>query len=100
MTSSGARPTLEINRGLLRGGVVLLGAGVMLALAGTTASAIAVLGGVRRWVNQLEESPTDVARRRLAQTRRAVSAGSDAWRREGSEARPERSRDMASVGPR
>ena len=97
-TGSGSRPTFEFNRGLLRGGVVLLGTGVLLSLAGATAASVALLSGVRRWVNQLDESPAHVARRRLTQTRHAVMAGSEAWRRESSQARQDGSRESASVG--
>jgi len=99
-TGTGSRPTFEFNRGLLRGGVVLLGTGVLLSLAGATAASVALLSGVRRWVNQLDESPAHAARRRLVQTRHAVMAGSEAWRRESGHAQRDDSRDMASVSGR
>jgi len=70
---------MDVNRRLLWGGVTLLGVGGVLCAAGATLSIAAVVGATRRWVGQLEEPPSQVARRRWAQARAATSAGIDAW---------------------
>jgi len=80
MSSSTSRPTLEVNRSLLTSGVVLLCVGFFVWLIGAALSATALGQAAMRWVSQLEESPSDMARRRAHQFKEAVSAGSKAWK--------------------
>jgi hypothetical protein len=72
--------TVEFNRKLLWGGVALFGAGGLLCAAGATLGLAAVVGATRRWVGELEEPPTQMARRRWTQAKTATMAGVDAWR--------------------
>ena len=80
MSSSSSRPTFEVNRSLMSSGVVLLCIGFFLWLVGAALSATALGQAAMKWIDQLEESPSDMARRRAHQFREAVSAGSKAWK--------------------
>jgi len=39
-----------------------------------------VIGAARSWVGQLDEPPSAIARRRLAQAKTAAAAGAQGWR--------------------
>jgi hypothetical protein len=80
MSSSTSRPTFEVNRSLMSSGVVLLCIGFFLWLVGAALSATALGQAAMKWIDQLEESPSDMARRRAHQFQEAVSAGSKAWK--------------------
>jgi hypothetical protein len=70
---------LQVNsRSMLVGGS-LIAAGGLMALAGLTISGSALFIAVRRWVNEMEEQPTDLARRKWAQAKKAGAAGAAAW---------------------
>jgi hypothetical protein len=71
---------VDVNGRFLWGGVALFGVGGLLCAAGATLSVAAIVGATRRWMGELEEPPSQVARRRWAQARAATSAGMDAWR--------------------
>jgi hypothetical protein len=75
-----SRPAFEVNRTLMSSGVVLLCVGFFLWLIGAALSATALGQAAMKWVSQLEESPSEMARRRAHQFKEAVSAGSKAWR--------------------
>ena len=92
--------TVDVNRRFLWGGVTLFGVGGLMCAAGATLSIAAVVGATRRWVGQLEEPPSQLARRRWAQARAATSAGVDAWRQDSRATTPnERTRrGTQSVG--
>jgi hypothetical protein len=79
MINSTSRPQLEVNRGLMTSGVALLCIGFFLWLIGAALSGTALGQAAMRWINQLEESPSEMARRRAHQFKEAVSAGSKAW---------------------
>jgi hypothetical protein len=79
MSNSTSRPQLEVNRGLMTSGVALLCIGFFLWLIGAALSGTALGQAAMRWINQLEESPSEMARRRAHQFKEAVSAGSKAW---------------------
>ena len=79
MSNSASRPTLEINRSLMSSGVLLLCVGFFLWWVGAALSATALGRAAMRWIDQMEESPSEIARRRAHQFREAVSAGSKAW---------------------
>jgi hypothetical protein len=74
---------IEINRGLLVGGAMLMSVGAVLGMAGALATSVAVIGAARSWVRQREEPPSVTARRRLAQARTAAAAGAQGWREHG-----------------
>jgi hypothetical protein len=74
---------IEINRGLLVGGAILMSVGAVLGMAGALATSVAVIGAARAWVRQREEPPSVTARRRLAQAKTAAAAGAQGWREHG-----------------
>src|SRR3954470_17651500 len=74
---------IEFNRGLLVGGAVLMSVGAVVGMVGALATSIAVIGAARSWVGQLEEPPSAMARRRLAQAKTAAAAGAQGWREHG-----------------
>jgi hypothetical protein len=71
---------IEFNRGLLVGGAVLMSVGAVVGMVGALATSIAVIGAARSWVGQLDEPPSAIARRRLAQAKIAAAAGAQGWR--------------------
>jgi hypothetical protein len=82
MSNSVSRPTIQINRSLLSSGVVLLCVGFFLWWIGAALAASALGQAAMKWIDQLEESPSDMARRRAHQFKEAVSAGSKAWQQQ------------------
>ena len=80
MSNSTPARTLELNRSLLGAGVVLLCVGGVVWLSGAAMSAIALAQAAKKWIDQRDESPSDMARRRMQQLKVAASAGSKAWR--------------------
>jgi|1185.fasta_scaffold1087139_2 hypothetical protein len=83
MTPRTGERRIEINRGLLVGGAVLMSVGAVVGAVGALAATVAVIGAARSWVGQLEEPPSAMARRRLAQARTAAAAGAQGWREHG-----------------
>ena len=83
-----SRPSLQFNRGILVGGAVLIGAGGVLLATGVLLGTYAVATATRQWVKQLEVPPSELARRRLHQTRSASAAAATAWRNQESNPRP------------
>jgi hypothetical protein len=80
MMSNSTPPTFEVNRSLMSSGVVLALVGCVLWVMGALLSTTALAQAVLKWLDQLEESPSEIARRRAHQFKEAVSAGSKAWR--------------------
>jgi hypothetical protein len=80
MSNSPHPRTLELNRSLLGGGVVLLCVGGVVWLSGAALAAIALAQAAKSWMDQLDEAPSVMARRRMQQLKVAASAGSQAWR--------------------
>ena len=83
MTPRTGERKIEINRGLLVGGAVLMSVGAVIGAVGALAATVAVIGAARSWVGQLEEPPSAMARRRMAQARTAAVAGAQGWREHG-----------------
>jgi hypothetical protein len=80
MTSASDDRRFEINRTLLVGGAVLMSVGAVVGMAGALATSVAVIQAARSWIGQLDEPPSVIARRRLAQARTAANAGAQGWR--------------------
>src|SRR4051812_8862651 len=83
MTPRTDEQRIEINRGLLVGGAVLMSVGAGVGMVGALATSVAVIGAARAWVRQLDEPPSAMARRRLAQAKTAVAAGAHGWQEHG-----------------
>jgi hypothetical protein len=80
MTDRASQNGVQVNQGLVMGGAVLLGLGGLLGFAGVMLLSSAVVSATRRWLQQLERPPREIARLRLQQVRAATSAGAEAWR--------------------
>ncbi len=80
MSDSTPRRTLQLNVPLLGSGVALLWVGGVIWLSGAAVAATALAQAAKKWVDQLDESPSEIARRRMQQLKVAASAGSKAWR--------------------
>ena len=81
-TSEVSRQPLQLNRGALVGGAVLVGVGGLLGATGVLLGTFAVLSATRQWIKHLETPPSEVAAQRLHQAKVATSAAADAWRAE------------------
>jgi hypothetical protein len=71
---------MQLNRRLLVGGGLLVGIGGLLGFTGMVLVGSALLSATRQWVKQLEQPPSELARRTWQQAKVAASAGAQAWR--------------------
>ena len=75
--ASSSLPTFR--SGLLITGGSLVAAGAVIALAGLAVGSSHVLLATRRWIQEMEVPPSELARIKWAQTRSAAAAGAAAW---------------------
>jgi hypothetical protein len=80
MSISNTRPTLEVNGKLLGTGAVLLCIGGAVLMTGAAIASVALAQAAKKYIDQLEESPSEIAQRRLHQLKVAAEAGTKAWR--------------------
>lgn len=80
MSISSSRPALQVNGKLLAAGAALLCVGGAIVMTGAALASVAMAQAAKKWIDQLDESPSDMAQRRLHQFRAAAEAGSKAWR--------------------
>jgi hypothetical protein len=71
---------LALKTGPLLAGAVLIGIGSLLGLAGLAIAGAALGAAARRYVNNMEVPPSELAKQNLAKARAAASAGASAWR--------------------
>ena len=71
---------MQVNRSLVVGGGLLVGIGGLLGFTGMVLVGSALLSATRQWVKQLEQPPSELARRKWQQAKVAASAGAQAWR--------------------
>jgi hypothetical protein len=79
-TMTDTKGDIQVNRGLIVGGGALIALGGVLGFAGIALLSSALISTTRQWVNQLEQPPSEMARRRWEQTKHAASVGAAAWR--------------------
>ena len=60
----------------------MVGTGTVIVLAGLAVGGAHLLAATRRWVNEMEVPPSELARLKWSQARAAVSAGAQAWQDE------------------
>jgi hypothetical protein len=72
----------RVEPGPMRAGAALMGAGALLGVVGFAVSCSTVLAATLRWINELDQPPTEIVKQKWAATRAATSAGADAWHRE------------------
>ena len=75
-----SRQSVQINRGVLVSGAVLVGVGGLLGATGVLLGTYAILSATRQWMKQLETPPSEMAAQRLHQAKLATAAAADAWR--------------------
>ena len=56
----------------------MVGAGTLIVLAGLAVGSGHLVSATRRWVNEMEVPPSELAKLKWTQTRAAVSAGASA----------------------
>ena len=77
-----SRQPVQLNRGALMSGAVLVGVGGLLGATGVLLGTFAILSATRQWMKHLETPPSEIAAQRLHQAKVASSAAADAWRAE------------------
>jgi hypothetical protein len=82
MSNSGSRPVLDVNGKLLGTGAVLLCLGGAVLMTGAALASVALAQAVKKWIDQLDESPAVMAQRHLHHLKVAAEAGTKAWRDE------------------
>jgi hypothetical protein len=80
VTDLASREGIRFNRRLVIGGGVLIGIGGLLGFTGVLLLSSAVVSATRRWVDQLEQPPSELAKLKWRQARAATTAGARAWR--------------------
>jgi hypothetical protein len=71
--------TFQVRTGPLTIGAALMGAGAVVWLAGVVVSGTVVVAAAKRWIDQLEVPPNELAKQKWAQARAATMAGASAW---------------------
>ena len=69
----------EVRTGPIITGAALFGAGVLIALAGLAVGGTHLFSATRRWIQQMEVPPSEQARIKWAQAKKAAAAGTAAW---------------------
>lgn len=69
----------QVRSGPLMTGAGLVAAGGLLALAGLIIGGGHLVTAIRRWVNDMDVPPSELAKVKIAQARAAATAGADAW---------------------
>ena len=80
MSDAGSRGDLQLSRRRIAGGGVLIGIGGLLGFTGMLLVGSAIVSAARQRVNQLEQPPSELAKRKWQQARAATTAGAKAWR--------------------
>jgi hypothetical protein len=65
----------------------MVGVGTVIVLAGLAVGGGHLLTATRRWVNEMEVAPSELARIKWTQAKAAMSAGAQAWQ-DGSQTLP------------
>ena len=63
---------------LVTGGA-LIAVGGVIALAGVVIGGVHLIAATRQWISEMDVTPSELAKLKLAQARAAASAGADAW---------------------
>ena len=78
--SQSKRNAPELSTGALITAAGLIGGGAMLALAGLAIGSAHLFSATRRWVQEMDVPPSEVAKLKWTQARTAAAAGTAAWR--------------------
>jgi hypothetical protein len=80
MGDSASNGDVQLNRRRIAGGGVLIGIGGLLGFTGMLLVSSAIISAARQRVTQLEQPPSELAKRTWQQARAATTAGAKAWR--------------------
>lgn len=69
----------QLNAAPLITSAVMVGAGALIVMAGVAIGSGHLMTATRRWVREMDVTPSDLARLKWAQARSAVAAGTSAW---------------------
>ena len=70
----------QVNTGTLMIGAALIGIGSLIGLVGLALSGASLAAAARRYVNNMEVPPGELAKQHWARARAATVAGASAWR--------------------
>jgi len=73
---------LQFNTRQIIAGSIVMGVGGALALAGAALAGTALVAGFRQRVQQLDVSPTEIAKQHWSAVRHATNAGVNVWLKE------------------
>ena len=76
--STGAWP--QLSSGPLITGGVLIGVGAVVALVGLAVAGSHVVAATRRWADELETPPGQIAKLKWEQAKSAAASGANTWR--------------------
>ena len=80
MGNAGSPREVQLDRRRIAGGGALIGLGSLLGFTGMLLVSSAIVSAARQRVNQLEQPPSELAKRTWQQARAATTAGANAWR--------------------
>ena len=80
MGNAASRGEVQLSRRRIAAGGVLIGLGGLLGFTGMLLVGSAIVSAARQRVNQLEQPPSELAKRTWQQARAATTAGAKAWR--------------------
>jgi hypothetical protein len=78
--SQSTRNAPEFSTSALITAAGLIGGGAVLAMAGLAIGGAHLLSATRRWIQEMDVPPSEVAKLKWAQARTAAAAGTAAWR--------------------
>jgi len=78
--NAGSLGEVQLDRRRIAGGGVLIGLGGLLGFTGMLLVSSAIVSAARQRANQLEQPPSELAKRTWQQARAATTAGAKAWR--------------------
>ena len=70
----------DFRTGPLITGAALIGAGTVVASVGLVVGGLHLFSATRRWIQEMDVPPSEVAKLKWAQARTAAAAGTAAWR--------------------
>ena len=80
MGTAASNGDVQLSRRRIAGGGVLIGIGGLLGFTGMLLVGSAIVSAARQRVDQLEQPPSEIAKRTWQQARAATTAGAKAWR--------------------
>ncbi|HSR85525.1 MAG TPA: hypothetical protein VLM11_15230 [Streptosporangiaceae bacterium] len=71
--------SFQVNTTPLVVGAALIGAGMLMGIAGIVVGGTALASASRKWINELDVPPSEVVKHKWHQTKAATNAGASAW---------------------